>query len=76
VDRETLDIFEDTFESAGWSLGATGLAGADISLSPRFGLAVEGRYLLSRASMNGDFSTFNKIDLSGYDASLGLFVRF
>lgn len=76
VDRETLDIFADTFESSGWSLGALGLAGADISLSPRFGLTLEGRYLLSRASMNGDFSTFNKIDLSGYDASLGLFVRF
>ncbi len=76
VDKETLDIFADTFESSGWSLGALGLAGTDISLSPRFGLTLEGRYLLSRATMNGDFSTFNKIDLSGYDASLGLFVRF
>ena len=37
VDRETLDIFEDEFESKGWSLGAIGLAGADVSLSPRFG---------------------------------------
>jgi hypothetical protein len=26
--------------------------------------------------MNGDFSTFNKIDLSGIDASIGVFVRF
>lgn len=76
VDKETLDIFEDQFESKGWSLGAAGFGGADISLSPRFGLSVEGRYLWARAPMNGDFSTFNKIDLSGYDASIGVFVRF
>jgi hypothetical protein len=76
VDRETLDIFEDSFESTGWSLGATGFGGADVSLSPRFGISVEGRYLWARGPMHGDFSTFNKIDLSGYDASIGLFVRF
>lgn len=76
VDRETLDIFADEFESTGWGFGATGFAGADFSLSPRFGLTAEARYLWSRAPMNGDFSTFSKIDLSGYDASIGLFVRF
>lgn len=76
VDTETLDIFEDTFESKGWTVGATGFGGADITLTPRFGLSLEGRYLWARAPMNGDFSTFNKIDLSGYDASIGLFVRF
>lgn len=76
VDPETLDIFEDQFESKGWSLGATGFGGADISLSPRFGLTAEGRYLWARGSMNHDFGTFNKIDLSGYDVSMGLFVRF
>lgn len=76
VDTETLDIFEDQFESKGWSLGATGFGGADISLTPRVGFSIEGRYLWARAPMNGDFSTFNKIDLSGYDASIGLFVRF
>ncbi|HEX4935886.1 MAG TPA: hypothetical protein VFV33_22050, partial [Gemmatimonadaceae bacterium] len=76
VDKQTLDIFEDQFESTGWSLGATGFGGADVSLSPRFGVSVEGRYLWARGPMNGDFGTFNKIDLSGYDASIGLFVRF
>ena len=76
VDTKTLDIFKDQFESKGWSVGATGFGGADISLAPRYGLTVEGRYLWARAPMNGDFSTFNKIDLSGYDASIGVFVRF
>jgi hypothetical protein len=76
VDNETLDIFEDTFESTAWSLAATGFAGADISLTPRIGFTAEGRYLWARGSMNRDFSTFNKIDLAGYDASFGFFVRF
>ena len=76
VDNETLEIFEDEFESRGWSVGATGFGGADVSLTPRLGITVEGRYLWAKGPMNRDFSTFNKIDLSGYDASIGVYVRF
>jgi hypothetical protein len=76
IDKETLDIFADTFESTGWSVGATAFAGSDVSLGPRYGVTAEGRYLWSKGPMKGDFSTFNKIDLSGYDASIGLYVRF
>ena len=76
VDNETLDIFEDQFESKGWSLGATGFAGTDISLGPRYGMTAEARYLWAKGPMSGDFGTFNKIDLSGYDASIGIFFRF
>ena len=76
VDKASLDVFTDKFESLGWSPGATAFAGADVSLGPRYGLTGEGRYLWSKGPMNRDFSTFNKIDLSGYDASIGLYVRF
>lgn len=76
VDRQTLDIFEEQFESTGWSVGGTALGGADVTLTPRIGMTAEGRYLWARAPMNGDFGTFNKIDLSGYEASIGFFVRF
>jgi hypothetical protein len=76
VDRESFDVFSDTFESYGWSPAATTYAGVDVSMGPRYGLTGEGRYLWSRASMNRDFSTFNKIDLSGYNASVGVYVRF
>jgi hypothetical protein len=75
VDNQTLDIFEDTFESKAFSVGATAFGGADISLTPRFGMSVQGRYLWAKGAMKQDFSTFNKIDLSGYDASLGFYVR-
>lgn len=76
VDNETLDIFADQFESKGWSVGATAFGGADFSLTPRFGMTAEGRYLWGKGPMNRDYSTFNRIDLSGYDASIGLYVRF
>ena len=76
VDKETLDIFEDQSESKGWSLGATGFGGADVAVTPRIGITAEGRYLWAKGPMNRDFGTFNKIDLSGYDASIGLYVRF
>jgi hypothetical protein len=76
VDNETLDIFEDQFESKGWSVGGTAFGGADLSLTPRFGLTAEGRYLWAKGPMSRDYSTFNRIDLSGYDASIGLYVRF
>ncbi|MCC6316901.1 MAG: hypothetical protein IT361_04340 [Gemmatimonadaceae bacterium] len=76
VDTETLDIFADKFISKGWALGGTAFGGTDISLTPRVGMSVEGRYLWARAPLRDDFSTFNKIDLSGYDASIGFFFRF
>ncbi|MBL8959578.1 MAG: hypothetical protein JNJ98_06990 [Gemmatimonadetes bacterium] len=76
VDNESLDIFEDQFESSAWSVGATAFGGTDVSLGARYGLTAEGRYLWAKAPMRQDFSTFNKIDLSGYDASIGLYFRF
>ncbi len=76
VDRETLDIFQDRFESKGWTPAARAHAGANLTLTPRLGITGEGRYLFARGAMKGDFSSFNKIDLSGYDASIGFYVRF
>lgn len=76
INKETLDVFPDTFKSSGWAATAHGLAGLDISLGPRFGLTGEGRYMWGRAPMSRDFKGFDKIDLSGYNASVGLYVRF
>ncbi len=76
INMETLDVFPDAFESKGWAATAHGLAGLDISLGPRFGLTGEGRYTLGKAPMGSDFEGFDKIDLSGYNASVGIYVRF
>jgi hypothetical protein len=76
INMETLDVFPDTYESSGWAATAHGLAGLDISLGPRFGLTGEGRYTWGKAPMGRDFQGFDKIDLSGYNASVGIYVRF
>jgi len=76
INMETLDVFSDTFQSSGFTPVVDGFAGLDISLSPRYGLTGEGRYLWATAAMGRDFSGFDRIDLSGYNASFGLYVRF
>ncbi len=76
IDMSTLAVFPDKFESSGWTPAATGFAGVDLSLGPRFGLTGEAVYTLARARMSRDFTGFHRIDLSGYDGSLGLYVRF
>jgi len=81
VDEESpnLDIFRDRITSNGWAPIAHGLAGIDVALSPRWGVTTEARYSWSRgdlASGEGEFEGFNRIDLSGLSATIGLHVRF
>jgi opacity protein-like surface antigen len=76
VDFENLDIFPDVFDSSGWTPTAHVLAGADFSLTPRLALTAEGRYGWASADMGADFVGFDKIDLAGFQATLGLSVRF
>ena len=76
VDFETLDIFRDVLLSGGKTGTAHIMAGADLSLNPRFLLNAEGRYSWASAEMSQDFSGFDNVDLSGFQATLGIGVRF
>jgi hypothetical protein len=76
VDFETLEIFTDTFRSSGNSGIFHVLAGAEWSLSPRFYLTGEGRYSWAEADMDSDFVGFDPIDLSGFQGTVGLALRF
>ena len=76
VIEETLAIVPARLES-----GATGgltqlFAGLEVPLGSRFLLAVDGRYRWADAVMNGDWSAFDNIDLSGLSGTVGLAVRF
>ncbi len=76
VDVETLDIVSDRIRSDGF--GPTGhvLAGTDVSLGPRFALNAEGRYSWARAAMDPvTYEGFDRIDLSGFQLTLGLLIR-
>lgn len=76
VDFETLDIFHSFFESDGATFTANASAGGDLWVTSRVGLNVEGRYNLARADLDDDFSDFGKIDLSGWQLTAGITVRY
>jgi len=74
VDFADLAIFTSVFRSSGWGFATQAFGGVEVSLSPRWFLSVEGRYLWSDADLDGDFLGFEPIDLSG--ARIGAGVGF
>ena len=76
VDFETLDVFTALLESEGTTGTAHVFSGVDLSLSPRIVLTGEGRYSWASMDMGRDFVDFDGIDLGGFQATLGLSVRF
>ena len=76
VDFQTLDIFDALYKSEGMTSTAHVFTGVGVSLSPRVVLTGEGRYSWGRAEMGTDFVDFDQIDLSGFQATVGLSFRF
>ncbi len=76
VDTSTLNVRHDTFVSDGWTAMAQGMAGVDLSLTPRLAITGDARYLLTRRpQLSSDFQGYQPLDLSGIALSLGLTVR-
>ncbi len=76
VDFQTLDVFKSDLTSSSWTGVAYGSGGIDYTVSPHLALTTEARYDYSRATMNKAFEGFNRIDLSGLSANVGLTVRY
>jgi hypothetical protein len=76
VDFESLDIFPDDLGSTGWAPIVQGMAGMDLSLTPRLGLTTEARYSRASAQPSGAFDQFDSVDLSGLALSVGIHVKF
>lgn len=74
--EETYDIFTDRFVSDGNAPTIHLFGGADWSLGPNFFLTAQGRYTWARADMSRDFKDFDRMDLSGFQATAGISVRF
>jgi opacity protein-like surface antigen len=75
VDFNTNDVFASTFDSDEWTPVVQGMAGVDFSLTPMIAITTEARYLYGKGSLSRDFGGFDKIDLSGVSASVGLSFR-
>lgn len=76
VDFNTLEIFNDKFTSDGTTPTGHVFAGVDVSVSPRVVLTGEGRYAFASTDLGQAFSGFDKIDLAGFQARVGISVRF
>jgi hypothetical protein len=76
IDMETMDVFNDQYVSKGWAPLGQALAGVDYTLTPRFALTAEGKYVWSSAQLSRDFSNFQRLDLSGFTTTAGITVRF
>ena len=76
VDFQDLAIFNTTYSSSGTSALTQALAGVEVSVSPRVVFNAEGRYEWASADLGQDFVGFDDIDLSGFQVSVGLGIRF
>ena len=69
-------VFSDSYSSAAWGFTAQVSAGVDWSISPRFALTTQAKYLRGKADLGLDYSGFDPIDLSGLNVTGGLAIRF
>jgi hypothetical protein len=76
VDYQTLDIYQDHYQSQGWAPTAHVLAGAELTLLPRMALTGEARYAWAKTELGRDFVDFEDIDLAGFQAMAGFAFRF
>jgi len=74
-DVESFDILNLKLESSGGTPTAHIFAGVDLSISPRFLWKLEGRYGFGSADTGSAF-VYEHIDLSGFQGTIGLAVRF
>jgi len=68
-------VFNDKLVSSTWGPVVQGMGGVNVTLTPRIALTGDARYLWSRASMQGSFEGYDKIDLSGASIALGVTFR-
>ena len=79
VDFNTNNVFNSTVDTQDdgrdWAFVQQVMAGVDYNFSPMFGVTLDARYLHGRGDLGTAFSGYDKIDLSGASASVGISVR-
>jgi hypothetical protein len=51
------------------------MAGVDYNLTPHLGLSLDARYVHARGELGSSFNGYDKIDLSGVSATVGVSLR-
>jgi opacity protein-like surface antigen len=65
----------DTEDSQKWTLAEQAMAGVDYNFTPHLGLSLDARYVHARGELGSSFNGYDKIDLSGVSATIGLSLR-
>ena len=75
VNFATNAVFSSAIDSEGWALVAQGMAGLDYNLSTQLGVSLDARYVHARGDLGASFKGYDRIDLSGMTATVGLSFR-
>ena len=76
VDFNTNRVFSSVLDSEGWALVGQAMAGVDYNFSPRFGLSLDARYQYAKGELDPSrYKGYEKLDLSGTSATIGLSFR-
>ena len=75
VDFNTLGVFNSTVESSGWTFVSQAMEGVDYNFTSKLGLSLDARYLHANGEPGSAFKGYDRIDLSGLTATVGLSVR-
>ncbi|MEX2466309.1 MAG: hypothetical protein WD995_05330 [Gemmatimonadota bacterium] len=77
VDAETLAIVTDRLQQVGTGVTAHGFAGLDVLLKKALYLTTQARYAWARGGLDRSvYDDFEPVDLSGFQVTLGLGLRF
>jgi hypothetical protein len=75
VDFTTNAVRASVIESSGWALVGQAMAGVDYNFTSQLGLSLDARYLHARGELDSSFKGYDRIDLSGLAATVGLSFR-
>jgi hypothetical protein len=75
VDASTNTVGFDELGSDGWTMAGQVMGGVDVGITPRLSVTTDVRSIWARAALDRDFSGFERLDLSGVSATLGLTIR-
>ena len=75
VDFQTSRVYGSSYESSAWAPAVQAMGGAEISVTPLLAITTDARYVWARGTLGRDFSGFDRIDLSGVSATVGLTFR-
>jgi hypothetical protein len=68
-------VLDTETSGSSWALVGQAMAGVDYNLSTHLGVSLDARYLYARGELGPSFSGYERIDLSGVNATVGLSFR-